>query len=84
MKTDSPSKASIGRLLTRVAALVISRLRGADLRRELNRLEALSKPRAFAEIGGVIGALFALALLAASFGVWGLLAYFAAVLVLFR
>ena len=84
MKTGSNSKSSLSKLCTRVTALVIARFRSGDVRRELDRLETLPKQRAIAEVSGVIAGLFVLALLAASFGVWGLLAYFAVVVFLFR
>lgn len=75
---------SIANLLYRVTALVTARISGRDIRVTLRRLEALPRTRAALEVGAVTSGLFLLALLAASFGVWGLLAYFAAILILFR
>lgn len=84
MKTGSSSKATLGKLLFRVTALVVARLRGDDLRVVLKRLETEPRTLAIAKVAAVVAGLFILALLAASFGVWGLLCYFAAVLILFR
>ncbi|WP_299674858.1 hypothetical protein [uncultured Roseobacter sp.] len=84
MKTVARTKSSLQKLLFRVTALVISRLRRKDIREVLERLETLPRQRAYAEVGGVLLALFLLALLAASFGIWGLFAYFAAIVIFFR
>ena len=75
---------SVERTGLKVTALVLSRLRRSDIRDELARLEAAPKSRAWAEIALVVGALFALALLAAFFGWPGLAVYFIAILLIFR
>lgn len=68
----------------RVAALVISRLRGGDIRAELDRLEALPRARGMLEVGAVLAALLALALSAAALGWWALCLYFVGIILVFR
>jgi hypothetical protein len=84
MRSDSSSSLTLGKLLARVTALVTGKLTGRSTRDAMERLGALPRGRAMLEIALVIGGLFASALLAASFGVIGLLVYFAAVLLIFR
>ncbi|MFK7869507.1 MAG: hypothetical protein AB8B58_09730 [Roseobacter sp.] len=84
MKTLLSAKSPLGKVLYRVTALVLSKVSGQDIRVELERLEQLPQRRANAEIAGLLALLFATALLAASFGVWGLLCYFALILIIFR
>lgn len=84
MKMALPALLSLEKAMFRIAALVLSRLQGGNIRAELHRLGALPKSRSYVQVGGVLAVLFALALLAASFGVLGLLIYFAGAVLLFR
>ena len=68
----------------KVTALVLSKLRRTDIREELQRLESLPRPQAWARIGMVMSGLFALAILAAGFGWAGLAVYFVAMVLVFR
>ena len=68
----------------RVTALVLSRIKRQDIRTAMSELEAMSRPRAYLRIFAVIAGLFALALLAASFGWPGLAVYFVAIVLIFR
>lgn len=84
MKTLLSAKSTLGKILYRATALVLSKMSGQNIRAELERLEQLPQWRANLEIAGLLAALFTTAILAASFGVWGLLCYFALVLIVFR
>lgn len=84
MKVSIPPFKSIEDAFFRIAAHVLSRLLRRDIRSELRRLQDQQKTKSYLEVAAICAVLFGLAVLAASFGVWGLCVYFAAVVVLFR
>lgn len=84
MKARSSLFASIERTTFQVCAHVRSRLLRRDINAELDRLKTLPKSRSYVEVACILGVLFALALVGASFGPWGLLMYFAVALLAFR
>ena len=84
MNARSPIIASIEKTTFQVSAHVLSRLMRRDINAELDRLYIQPKSRSYVEVACVSGALFASALVSASFGLWGLFAYFAIVLLVFR
>ncbi|KQI71871.1 hypothetical protein AN191_10485 [Loktanella sp. 5RATIMAR09] len=67
----------------RVTAYVTARILQRDLHDEVARLETQSRAKSYREMAALLGVLFALAVIAASFGWIGLALYFAAVLLLF-
>lgn len=75
---------SLSKAAERVAALVMSKLRGTDIHSEVARLGALPRSRARLEIGGVFAAIIGLAVLAASLGWVALAAYFVLILYIGR
>lgn len=84
MTDRAPLFASIEKNTFQVSAHVRSRLMGRDIRAELDRLYAQPKRQSYTEAACIAGALFALAMESASFGLWGLFACFAIVLLVFR
>lgn len=84
MKTRSSIIASIEKMTFQVSAHVRSRLLRRDINAELDRLYTQPKRQTYAEVACILGVLFALALVSASFGLWGLFAYFAIALLVFR
>lgn len=84
MKDERRLCATIERTSFQVSAHVVSRLLRRDINAELDRLNKLAKRRSYAEVICILAVLFAFALLGASFGIWGLFAYFAIVVLVFR
>ncbi|MDW3224878.1 MAG: hypothetical protein R8G34_18675 [Paracoccaceae bacterium] len=84
MKVVFPLLAAVETTVFRITAHVLSRLLSRDIKSELDRLDKQPKSRSYCEAFAVFGSFFALALLAASFGVWGLFIYFAVVIAVFR
>lgn len=84
MRNSAPVLTSIEKACSQVFAHAVSRLRRSDIGSELRRLEGLPKGRRYLEVAGFLCALFALSLIAASFGWVAFGAYFLAVLILFR
>ncbi|MFK7745909.1 MAG: hypothetical protein AB8B47_12705 [Roseobacter sp.] len=84
MTDRSPLFASIEKNTFQVSAHVRARLMGRDIKAELNRLYTLPKRQSYVEAACIAGAFFALAVISASFGLWGLFAYFVIVLLVFR
>lgn len=84
MKDRSPLLTAIEKTSFQVSAHVRSRLLGRDIETELDRLYTQPKRQSYVEAVCISGALFAFALVSASFGLWGLLAYFAIILLVFR
>ncbi|MEM8537237.1 MAG: hypothetical protein AAGF56_05170 [Pseudomonadota bacterium] len=74
---------SLRQTALRITAYVMARVRGAESKGELERLQIAPKQQANLEILGVFAALFALALIGASFGWIGLGLYFLLVFILF-
>ncbi len=67
----------------RVTAYVTARILQRDLHDEVARMETQPRGKSYWEMAVLLGVLFALAVLAASFGWIGLALYFAAALLLF-
>lgn len=84
MKVDNSLLDTIEDMCFRVVAHVMSRLRRRAIEKELDRLKTLPKTRGYLEVSAVLASLFGLALLGASFGVWGLATYFLFVVIFFR
>jgi len=80
----TPIENPLQRTGVKVTALVLSKLRRTDIRDEFQRLEGVSRLRALASVVAVLAGLFALALVAASFGWIGLAVYFLAIVLIFR
>jgi|GEM_PF-3712478 len=84
MKARNPIFETIERASFRASAYVVSRLLSRDIETELDRLDRHPKFRSYLEVSLILAVLFGMALLGASFGPWGLLIYFAVILVVFR
>lgn len=84
MRARSSIIASIEKTTFQVSAHVRSRLLRRDINAELDRLYTQPKGQTYVELACILGLLFMLALVGASFGLWGLFTYFAIVLLVFR